>query len=171
MEDFVIVVLRLLHIVLGAAWFGLGAAAVWIMHPAAERMGDQGLAMLRTFHAYTRFGMIMPIVSVGTTLAGVILWIMRSESLTDLTAFTSTGDLVMVFGAVMGLLAFGHGGAATGRYTGEFGVAAKAYDADPTESNRSILEAIKAKMYLHGNISAWMTFAAIVCMASARYLA
>lgn len=171
MEDLIIVVLRLLHIVMGALWFGVGVCAAWVLMPAAERMGDKGFAMLRTFYISTRFNMLMPIVSIGTTLVGVILWILRSSSITDLEAFTSTGDLVMIFGALMGLAAFGHGGAATGKYADEFAALAQTYEENPTEENLKTLQAVKEKVRIHGNISAWIVLIAILCMSGARYLA
>ncbi len=171
MEDVLIVVLRAVHILLGTLWFGFGMLAMLILHPAAERMGERGLTLLRLFYGYTRFGIAMPIVSIGTTLAGVILWLMRSDGLTDLVAFTSTGDLVMIVGAVAGLAAFGHGVAATGKYSEAFAKASIAYDENPSDENMTALKAAKTKLDLHGRISGWMMLVAIVCMTSARYLA
>lgn len=170
--NILIAVLRLLHIILGIAWVGFGVLLAWIMIPAAERTGERGLAMLRTFYANTPTGMILGISALGTTIAGLILWPLRTVEGTGylLQAFTDTGSIIMAIGAVFGLLAFGHGATATGRYTGAFTTAAKAHEADSSDANLQALEEAKDKMKLHSNISAWLTVIAVILMSIARYL-
>ncbi|NDJ34069.1 MAG: hypothetical protein GYB64_05340 [Chloroflexi bacterium] len=166
-----VAILRLAHIVLGMIWVGFGALTAWILHPAADQLGEKGLAMLRSFYGYSRFTMVMPIAAIGTTLAGLILWPLRTSSnLLDLLAFSTTGDVVMVIGAVVGLLAFGHGAGATGRFSGVFAEAARRYDQNPTPAHEQALQEAKGKLTLHSNISAWLALVAVVCMAGARYI-
>ncbi|RMG89324.1 MAG: hypothetical protein D6712_01900, partial [Chloroflexi bacterium] len=66
---------------------------------------------------------------------------------------------------------FGHGAASTGKHTEAFAKASIAYDENPSDENMAAVLAAKAKLDLHGRISGWMILVAIVCMASARYLA
>ncbi|MCA9913377.1 MAG: hypothetical protein KC496_08500 [Anaerolineae bacterium] len=168
--DILIVVLRLLHILLGIIWVGFGVLLAWIMIPTAERTGERGQAMLRTFIGYSPIGTVFGISALGTTLAGLIMWPLRTENGYDLVAFGPAGDIVMSIGAVFGLLAFGHGATATGRYTGAYAAAAKAYDENPSPENAQALEDAKKKFRMHTNISAWLAVVAVVCMAGARYL-
>lgn len=168
--DIIISVLRLGHIVLGAVWLGFGALSAWVLHPAADQLGEKGAAMLRTFYGYSRFNMILPIAAIGTTVAGLILWPLRTTNGMDLLAFGATGDIVMAVGALAGLLAFGHGWGATGRFSGMFSKAAKAYDENPNDENKQTLDTAKTKLYTHGNISAWLTLVSLIFMAGARYL-
>lgn len=165
-------ILRLLHILLGVVWMGFGSLSAWVLHPAADRLGTQGDAMLRTFYLHSRFKSVMPIAAIGTTLAGLILWPFRTVqgNLLNLITFSTTGDVVMVVGAVFGLLAFGHGAGATGRFIGVFTGAAKQYEDDPNDENERAMQAAKEKLYTHANISAWLTLVAVVCMSGARYL-
>ena len=170
MEEIAVVILRFLHIFLGMIWIGFGILAAFVLNPAANRLGENGAIMLRTFYGYTRFGTIIAISSVGTTVAGLILWPLRTQNGMDFLAFSNTGDIVMSIGAVFGLLAFGHGAFATGRATDAFAKAVKAYDSDPSEANQSTLQAAKKKLFTHGNISAGISLVAVICMSGARYL-
>jgi hypothetical protein len=179
MEEFVtspfaqttlVTIFRFLHIIFGVIWVGFGTLLAWLMIPTAQRMGERGSTMLRTFVGYSPVGTIIGVSALVTTLAGLLLWPFRVQGAIDFRAFTGTGDIVMAIGAVFGLLAFGHGATATGRYTGVYAAAAKAYDDDPSDANRAALDDAYSKMKLHANVSAWLTVIAVVCMSGARYL-
>ncbi len=179
MEEFVtspfaqtvlVTIFRFLHIITGIIWVGFGTLIAWLMIPTAQRMGERGATMLRTFVGYTPVGTILGISALVTTIAGLLLWPFRVQGAIDFRAFTDTGDIVMAIGAVFGLLAFGHGATATGRYTGVYAAAAKAYDENPSDANSKALEDAQKKMTLHANVSAWLTVIAVVGMAGARYL-
>lgn len=167
--EIALVVLRPLHILLGIVWIGFGSMLAWVLHPAADKAGEKGLAMLRTFYSNSTIGAIMPVAALGTTLAGLILWGIRADGM-DLSAFGATGDMVMAVGALAGVLAFGHGASATGRYTRLFTKASQDYDANPNQTNLQSLQQVKAKFFTHTNISAWLALVSVVCMSSARYL-
>lgn len=167
--DIVLAVLRPLHVLLGIGWIGFGSLLAWVLHPAADKAGEKGLAMLRTFYSNSTISLIMPIFALGTTLAGLILWGLRADGM-DLVAFGATGDIVMAVGALAGVLAFGHGASATGRYTRSFKKASQDYDAQSTQANLQTLNQVKAKLFTNTNISAWIALVSVVCMSSARYL-
>ena len=99
--EIALVVLRPLHILLGIVWIGFGSLLAWVLHPAADKAGEKGLAMLRTFYSNSTIGLIMPVAALGTTLAGLILWGIRADGM-DLSAFGATGDMVMAVGALAG---------------------------------------------------------------------
>jgi len=163
-------ILRTTHILTGVIWVGFGSLLAWVMVPAAKRAGEKGQSMLRTFVAYSPVGTIFGVTAIVTTVAGLLMWPLRVEGAIDFRAFGSTGDIVMALGALFGLLAFGHGAGATGRYTGIFSATAKAYDENPTDANLKALEEAQEKMQLHVNISAWLSLIAVIGMAGARYL-
>ncbi|MFZ4827806.1 MAG: hypothetical protein ACOYLB_10660 [Phototrophicaceae bacterium] len=167
--DIVLAIARPLHILLGIVWIGFVSMTAWVLHPAADKAGDKGLAMLRTFYTQSTLNQIMPIATVGTTLLGLILWGIRADGM-DLVAFGATGDMVMAVGALAGVLAFGHGVSAVGRYGRLFIKASQAYDAQATSENLQSLNQVKAKLFTNTNISAWISLVAVVCMSSARYL-
>lgn len=169
MEEILVVILRLAHILFGVIWVGFGILAAWVMMPVAKRMGEDGLIMLRTFFGHSMFNRIMPVAAIITTVAGLILWPLRTQSGIDFLGFTSTGDIVMVIGSVFGLLAFGHG-ITTGRYAGAFAEAAKAYAQEASDANRKAVDEAMRKISMNGNISAILTLIAVIGMSSARYL-
>lgn len=164
-------ILRPLHVIFGMLWFGFGSLAVWVLHPAAAKLGAKGESLLRTFYGYSNYGAVVGVSAIVTSLAGLIMWPARVDGM-DFVAFGSTGDIVMLVGAVAGLLAWGHGGAATGKYVGLFAKLGKELEetANPKDEQLAAYEDAKKKMFLHTNISAWVTLVAVVCMAGARYL-
>lgn len=168
--DILIIVLRLLHIVAAFAWVGLGLASTLYIAPAALAAGDSGLRFLKALMTKTSFGSIFAIASGLTTLAGILLYVVADSA----SRFTSTGNMVLGTGALFGILATLHGGAATGRATSALsealvkhvpdGVQAIAADALP------ILRQHAEKMQLHARISLVLMIIALVGMGSARYL-
>lgn len=164
----ILTVLRLSHIFFGMIWVGFGAVGAWVVHPVAEKMSEKGDSLLRVFYGYSNYNKIFPIAAIVTTLAGLILWGVRADGAL-LTGFTSNGSIVMGFGAIIGLLAFGHGAGATGRFSALYAKAAREYE--ETGDNADALAEARAKLFTHANISAILTVIATVCMASARYIA
>jgi hypothetical protein len=164
-------ILRPIHVIFGMLWFGYGSLAVWILHPAAAKLGAKGDTLLRNFYGFSNYGAIVGISGIVTSLAGLIMWPARVDG-ADFIAFGPTGDIVMLIGAAAGILAWGHGGAATGKFVGQFAAISKAIEENPNPSKEQLAEyeEAKRKMMLHANISSWITLVAVVCMAGARYL-
>jgi hypothetical protein len=164
------VVLRPAHVILGMLWFGYGTLSTWILFPAVAKMGAKGDSLLRNFYINSRYGALVGMLAGLTTLIGLIMWPARIQGI-DQPDFTNTGDIIFAIGAVFGILAAGHGGAATSRAVAKFIEAGKAVEdnADPTSEQLSAYEAAKKKMITHGNISAWITLVAVLGMSFARY--
>lgn len=163
-----LVILRLIHIISGIAWVGFSAVGAWVVHPVAAQMGEKGNSLLRIFYGYSRYNKIFPIAAILTTLVGLILWGMRADGM-DLQGFTRTGSIVMSIGVLFGILAFGHGAGATGRFSGNYAKLARAVE-EGDDSKAQELAETRTKLFLHANISAILTVIATVAMASARYL-
>ena len=168
------VILRPLHVISGMVWFGFGSLAVWILHPAAAKMGAKGESMLRSFYGYSNYGAVVGISAITTSLAGILMWptVVKGANFIYIGGVGTIGDWVMLTGAVAGLLAWGHGGMATGKYVGLFAKLGKEIEetANPSAEQLAAYADAKKKMLLHTNISAWVTLVAVVCMAGARYL-
>lgn len=161
--EYVLTILRFLHIILGVLWVGLGVTAAWILHPLASQIGDEGSQMLRAWYSKSRFAQIMPVASIGTTVAGLILWGMRADG-PLLEGFTNTGSMVMGVGALFGLLAFGHGFGISriiSKFSGML---------DSSETKNDELSEMEAKLGRNANIGAILTVIAVTCMSLARYI-
>ncbi|MEM9955657.1 MAG: hypothetical protein AAF846_28915 [Chloroflexota bacterium] len=160
-------ILRITHIMFGIAWVGFATIGTLVVHPLAEKLGDKGDMILRNFYGYSTYNKIFPIAAIITTLAGLIMWGISADGI-DLINFNTTGDYVMATGVVFGLLAFGHGAGATGRFSALYAKEARAYEENGGTNGKALSEA-RAKLFTHSNISGILTVIAAVLMASARY--
>ncbi|MEO1164120.1 MAG: hypothetical protein AAFV98_10080 [Chloroflexota bacterium] len=161
--------LRLAHIVFGLVWVGFGIVAAFVIHPLSQNTGESGNKVLRIFYGYSAYNKIFPIAAIITTLAGIILWGALAEG-AGLLGYSDTGNLAMATGAVAGLLAFGHGAGATGRFSAQFAKLARTVEEGEAEAGNAEITEARSKLFLHGNISAILTIIAVVLMASASSL-
>jgi hypothetical protein len=173
-RDFVfplMVILRPIHIIFGMLWFGYGTLSVWILFPAAAKMGARGDILLRDFYGYSNYGRFIAVTAIVTTVVGLIMWPARIQGMNH-PDFSNPGDIIFAIGAVFGILAAGHGGSATGKAIEVFSKLSKEIeDVDnPKAESLSAFEAAKKKMITHANISAWIILIAVLGMAFARYL-
>ncbi len=168
--DIVHVSLRLLHIVAAFAWFGFGAASTFYIAPVAMKAGDSGLRFLKALFTRSSFGAIFAVSSGLTTLAGILLYIIADSA----SFFSQTGNMVLGTGALFGILATLHGGAATGRATNALAEALKKHVPDGDQpipaSAMPELRAHAEKLLLHSRISLVLMIIALIGMGSARYL-
>lgn len=170
-DPIVLSLLRLTHIFFGMIWLGLGISGAVIIHPVAKSLGQKGDELMRRYYGYSIVNRLFPVAAIVTTVAGLIMWPARVDG-SDFIAFSDTGDIVMLIGAVFGLLAFGHGASATGRFSNAYGKLARTIEESdsPSKEQLSELEILQAKVFTHGNVSLALTVIATVAMASARYL-
>lgn len=168
--DILLVLLRLLHIVTGVIWFGMGLMLTFYILPSAIASGESGQRFLKNMLAHSSITKAFPIVSGLTTLAGILLYLVGNAS----THFTQTGNIVLGIGAVAGLLATAHGGMATGRATDAYAEALKQYVTDDNQpivaNGLSALQGHMAKLTMHSRVSMLLMVIALVGMGSARYL-
>ena len=166
--EILVVLLRLLHIVAAAVWVGLGIAMVWYIAPAANSAGESGLRFLKALLTRTGFSKAFPAAAGLTVLAGILLYLTGSAG-----RFTQVGNMVLGTGALFGVLAMLHGGAATGRATTALLEALNQHVQEnqpvPAEALSTLRERA-AKLATHSRISAILMIIALVGMGSARYL-
>jgi uncharacterized membrane protein len=170
--DLYMIVLRLIHIFAGIFWVGSGFFMVFVLAPAARKMGQDGRAFMMGFGKHSRINMLMPMSSLLTTVAGLLLYYEVSDGF-NADWMKSDGGIVLSIGVVAGLLAFGHGGAVTGPASGKLaklGEEISAQGGPPTEAQLSQIQALQAKFVLHGQISVLLLVIAVVGMSAARYM-
>jgi hypothetical protein len=168
--DILLVLLRLLHIISAFAWVGLGAASTFYIAPAAIAAGESGLRFLKTLFTRTSFGSVFAAAAGVTTLAGILLYLFGNVA----SHFSQTGNIVLGIGAVAGILATLHGGAATGRATRALGEALAKHVPDDNQpiaaSALTELRGLAEKLASHSRISMVLMIIALIGMGSARYL-
>lgn len=170
--DIVMIVLRLVHIFAGILWAGAGFFLLLVLMPAMNAMGQEGIRFRQGFIVKSRFNTVMPIASLLTTLAGVLLFVRVSDHFNS-DWLSSDSGIVLSIGSLAGWLAFGHGITTTGAAFKKSAALLKTIEAQgtpPTESQVAQLQALGRKSIRHGRISVLLLIIAIVGMSAARYM-
>jgi|SRR5690606_29498433 len=163
------IILRLIHIVGGVAWVGLGATMVFFVGPAIGAAGESGLRFMKSMYARTAIARAIPYAAVVTVVAGILLYIVANSP----RYFTQTGNIVLGIGALFGLLAIGHGGAVAGRANQAMEEALRQHvpdDGTVSPEGLTALRELALKMNTNSRISFYLSVIALIAMASARYL-
>lgn len=173
MDDAYLVLLRLVHIIAGVIWLGGGFTMLFIVYPtvnALETPEARNRFWLK-FYNVSRWNTLLMAVAIGTTLAGILLYVKVSDTF-DADWMKNRGNQVLSLGAVAGILAFGHGGAVMGRISEAFTEQLKTTFAkgDVSDDDHTTLLEGADKVKTHAHISFGLMIIAIVCMASARYI-
>src|SRR5687768_7979821 len=106
-----VLILRLIHIVLGAVWVGMAVFTTVYLGPAMQDAGPQGGKVME---ALVKRGMMtaLPILAFGTILSGIWLYWMMSAGFQS-SFVTSRLGLALGLGGLMAILGFGLGIAVT----------------------------------------------------------
>ncbi|MBI5928045.1 MAG: hypothetical protein HY862_01945 [Chloroflexi bacterium] len=168
--DYTLILLRLLHIVAAFTWVGVGASIAFFIIPSVQAAGENGVWYLNTLLKHTAITKVFRISAGLTMLAGILLY-----ALSDVrNHFSNTGNAVLGFGALAGILAGIYMGAFTGRamQTLEANLSEKMPSGNPAMrgDDLRVLREQTAKVVAHARVSVVLTIIALVGMASARYL-
>lgn len=168
--DYTLVLLRLLHIVAAFMWVAVGVSIAFFIMPSVQAAGENGARYLSVLLKHTIIARALPMSAGLTMLAGILLYIggnVRSH-------FSNTGNAVLGFGALVGILAGIHGGAFTGRAIRRLGVILSEKIPVDNQVVRAddllVLREQAMKVVAHARVSMMLTIIALVGMASARYL-
>jgi hypothetical protein len=120
-------VLRAVHILVAALWLGAGALLTLIVFPAIRQTGASGGAVMAEA---VRRGLVPFMASIGglTIVSGLLLywvWVGASGAL----GMHSRGGIVLLFGALAGIIAAIIGGAVLGRGSKQMAALATSTDA------------------------------------------
>ncbi len=154
----IVTILRLLHIVGGLVWVGAAIVMSFYIEPVLAKAGADGRRIARGLYSETSFPSLIPLSALVTTVAGLLLYGMLSYH----EALSSGMGLVLTLGALIGLLAFGHGWFAVWRPASQY-AAFSELDADEQE-------ALEGKLRTNGRISMWLALVSLALMAGARYI-
>lgn len=162
----VIGLLRLLHIVAAFVWVGLGLSMTLMVAPAVREAGESGLRFMKVLLNASSANYIA-IAAMTTVIAGLLLYATGSASRLD-----STQNAVLGIGALAGILAAAHGGAATGKVSKQMAEALSTHlTADGlSPAGRPVLAELGAKMATHSRISLILMIIALLGMGMARYV-
>src|SRR5215213_6113617 len=165
-----ILVLRLLHIVAGAFWFGAVLTTVFFIEPAAEAFGSDGERFLAHIASRRRLVTFLVVAALITALAGGGLYWIDSAGLNADWITTRTG-LVFTCGAIAGIVAFLIPIAAFRPTLARLDALAKDQKlTGDTASERVTGRAVDARFRRWGTVQAGLLLFAVATMAVARYV-
>jgi len=166
--DYLMIVLRLIHIVAGVFWVGAGLMLFYYVTPAILQGGEAGQKIMGILMGQTRLTSILSAAAGSTVLAGFILYWIDSDGFTS--AWLGTGPGIgFGLGAVFGLLAFIFG-MLVGRTNQAMAALGRSIQGQPTSEQASQLAALRSRSATLGPLNAWSLILAAALMAIARYL-
>lgn len=165
--QFILIVLRLVHIVAGAFWVGSALMLALVILPGLRKAGpgsERHLPMAKISQA-------MGLSSMLTALAGLLLYVLISRL--ALGWVTSSFGLILTLGSLAGLAAWLLGLLSTGptaKKLGALGGQVQATGGPPTPDQAAELGRLQAKLARSSTWSTILASAALALMAVARYL-
>jgi uncharacterized membrane protein len=167
-----LVLLRLVHVVLGAVWVGMAVFTAFFLTPAFQDAAPDGAKVMA---ALQRRGMmtVMPILALGTLLSGIWLY-WRVSGGFQAGYVTSPGGLTFGLGGAAALLAYGIG--MTVMRPSMLRAVALSQTLGPTTTSRereermAEIQRLRARGAAAGRWVAGLLVAAVAAMAVGRYV-
>lgn len=168
--NWLIIVLRLIHILFGVFWAGSIFFIVSFMLPTARAAGPAGAPFMQRF---SRAGFVNAAIGSGalSSLAGFALMPLVSGG--QSSWYGSPMGIAISIGALTALVALGMGvfvQRPTMARMAVIAVAVEAAGGTPTAEQMAELPALQARMSSVARIAAWLLGITVVCMAVARYV-
>ncbi len=166
-----IVALRLIHIVGGVFWAG----AVWVLarfvEPTATAAGPEGGRFLQRF-AGSGYTPAVASAAIGTIAAGLaLLWIDSDgfQSAFMGSHFGITLSIGLLFAVVAAVFGIGLGARNAGRLKA-VGATIQGQAGGPTPEQLAEVKAIQGRLRMGGRVAAVLLAVTVICMAIARYV-
>jgi hypothetical protein len=165
--QFILIALRVIHIVAGAFWVGNALMIALVLLPGVRKAGPGGERTL----PMAQISQAMSIASLLTTLSGLFLygWISRFAwgwIISPLGIGFTLGSLAGLAAFLMGLLSTGP----TAKKLAALGSQIQAAGGPPTPQQAAELGRLQAKLKTSSTWSTILATAALALMAAARYL-
>ena len=171
MEIYIILFLRILHIVAGILW--AGAAIVYYTHvkPAVQLIGPAGPIFMQAYVGRRKYPLFMQVTSILCAVAGVIMFWFSSGGLSANWLLSGPG-IGFTIGSVAGLLSFFLGaffiGPRAGRL-GRLGQAVTEAGGPPSAEQAEQMHQLESELARLESIEFVLLLIALVTMATARY--
>jgi hypothetical protein len=168
---FLIIVLRLTHIVAGAFWAGAAVAYFFFFAPTAKGLGPAGPKFMQDLVGKHRYPVFMNVTSMLTILAGLALYWFSSTGL-SVAWITSGPGLGFTLGSLAALAAFAvgfFGIRPRAQRMGALSAAIGAAGGPPTPEQGAELGKLDAEMHAYERWDVGLLIVSLVLMATARY--
>jgi len=161
------VVLRLLHVVSGAFWFGSSMMMSFFISPTVAATADAGQRFMGYLVKQRRVVTIISALAGTTIVAGACLYWIDSAGFSSAWTRSSTG-LVFGLGGVLGLIGFIYG-MQIGTNINKIVKTGSEVQGKPTPDQLNLIQSAQKRLRVVGPISAYALILAAICMSVARY--
>ena len=172
MPHFVIQLLRVIHILGGAFWFGSLIFMTAFLLPTLKAIGPASGAVMQQLTEVRKFPLYMMFVPIITILSGLALF--YNDSAGTAGAFMRSGPgMTFSTGAVLGIITAALGGsvnAPAGKRLGELGGIVRARGGPPTPEEQAEIARLQRRLTSATQAAAVLITLAAACMALARYM-
>ena len=169
--DYLVIVLRLLHIISGVFWVGAALMLTFFISPTVRATKEAGQGFMGYFMGQTKFNLVMWTSALTTVIAGFILYWIRSVGFTSDWIHSGPG---IGFGTAAGFAVLG---LIVGVFQGKnsnalarLGRQIQSQGAPPSPSQAARLQNLGKALGIGGMLNATFLILATVGMAIARYL-
>jgi len=171
MNIYLLILLRIIHILSGTLWIGAAISYLFFFKPSVKAIGPAGPQFMEVLAERRKYPLFMMIVSLLTVLAGGILYLNASGGFN--LAWMKTGPgLGFTIGSLAALVAFFVGGLGIGPTAAKMGALGQQIgmaDGKPTPEQVSTLQALEKKLSRAELVDFVALTASILTMATARY--
>jgi len=162
-----IIVLRLIHIIGGAFWFGSILLLVFFIVPSIRATAETGQKFLSYFLTKTLFGRVLGLSAILTSLAGASLYWIDSRGFAS-GWMTSGPGWGFGIGGIFGIIALIVGNR-FGSNLMVLGETALQIQGSPTPEQMDKIQVAQKQLGVLVPISTFALIIALICMATARY--
>lgn len=171
MNVYLLILLRLVHIVAGVLWVGAAVFYLFYVKPSVKSIGPAGPQFMRHLAERRKYPIFMLTMSLLTVLAGGVLYVYSSGGLSPAWIRTGTG-IGFTIGSLAALVAFLVGSLAIGPTSARMGALGQqiaAAGGPPSPTTLSELNALEARLNRAEIIDFVMLAVSLLTMATARY--
>ena len=166
--DFIVWLLRILHITAGILWAGGAIQLAFFIGPTITATAEIGKQFSDHLMGKLRYRVFMTIMATTTVVAGGILYWRNSEGFTSAWMNSSAG-IGFSIGAGFGLIAFIFG-AILSNATAQLAHICKHIDSKPTNEQRLQIQNIQNQLAFVAPVHTTSMIISVLFMAMARYL-
>lgn len=170
MAEVLMLVLRVLHVVGGAFWFGASVVVTVFLGPTVRSLGPEGGRFMTELVERRRFAMFMTIAGDVTVLVGLAL---LGHNMASEIWRASTYGQVMMAGSATGMLALavGHAvNAPTAKKMTRLGAQMQAAGGAPSAEQRAELTRLQKRLHTGSVAGSLLLLLTVIAMASASQL-
>jgi uncharacterized membrane protein len=171
MNDFILVLLRTIHIFAGVLWVGSAIFYLFFVEPVVQSLGPVGPKFIQSLIEKRHYPIYMSLVSLFTILAGAVLYWNTSGGLQLIWIKTGPG-IGFTIGAVVSIVVFVMGIVMLkplGERMGELGKEIAESGGPPNDSQAAEMQILNRRLAKLERVDFILLVIALFTMATARY--